>query len=77
MILATRSSAKTFSSVGKEAGASIPTCSTENGAKFRKKESQRIGDEIKAAFVFARAYFLNVLCASHLVHVRARATLAK
>jgi hypothetical protein len=42
-----------------------------------KKESQRIGDEIKAAFVFARAYFLNVLCASHLVHVRARATLAK
>jgi hypothetical protein len=38
MILATRSSAKTFSFVGKQAGASIPTCSTENGgAKFRKK----------------------------------------
>jgi hypothetical protein len=62
MILATRSSAKTFSFVGKEAGASIPTCSTENGgAKFRKKELQRIGDEIKGAFVFARAYFVNVL----------------
>jgi hypothetical protein len=29
MILATRSSAKTFSFVGKQAGASIPTCSTE------------------------------------------------
>jgi hypothetical protein len=38
MILATRSSAKTLSFVGKQAGASIPTCSTENGgAKFRKK----------------------------------------
>jgi hypothetical protein len=40
MILATRSSAKTFSFVGKQAGASIPTCSTENGgAKFRKKKN--------------------------------------
>jgi hypothetical protein len=39
MILATCSSAKTFSFVGKQAGASFPTCSTENGgAKFRKKE---------------------------------------
>jgi len=49
MILATRSSAKTFSFVGKQAGASIPTCSTENGgAKFRKKEWQRIGNQIDA-----------------------------
>jgi hypothetical protein len=55
MILARCSSAKTFSFVGKQAGASIPTCSTENGgAKFRKKEWQRIGDEIKVAFVFTR-----------------------
>jgi hypothetical protein len=38
-----------------------PTCSTENaGAKFRKKEWQRIGDQIDAAFVFARADFVNV-----------------
>ena len=58
MILATRSSAKTFSFVGKQAGASIPTCSTENGgAKFRKKEWQRIGDEIKVAFVFCASEF--------------------
>jgi hypothetical protein len=36
--------------VAKQAGASIPTCSTENGgAKFRKKEWQRIRDQIKAA----------------------------
>jgi hypothetical protein len=62
MILATRSSAKMFSFVGKQAGASFPTCSTENGgAKFRKKEWQRIGDEIKVAFIFARVKFVNVL----------------
>jgi hypothetical protein len=55
MILAMCSSVKTFSFVGKQAGASIPTCSTANGgAKFRKKEWQRIGDQIDAAFVFAR-----------------------
>ena len=47
-----------FSFVGKQAGASIPTCSTENGgAKFRKKEWQRIGDEIKVAFVFCASEF--------------------
>jgi hypothetical protein len=58
MILATRRSAKTFSFVGKQAGASIPTCSTENGgAKFRKKEWQRIGDEIDTAMIFAGASF--------------------
>jgi hypothetical protein len=62
MILATCRSVKTFSFVGKQAGASIPTCSTESGgAKFRKKEWQRIGDEIKVAFVFSRAYFVNVV----------------
>jgi hypothetical protein len=33
MILATRSSAKTFSFVGKQAGASIPTCSTETAER--------------------------------------------
>lgn len=61
MILATCSSVKTFSFVGKQAGASIPTCSTENGgAKFRKKEWQRIGDQIDAAVIFARADFVNV-----------------
>src|SRR5260370_38030147 len=65
MILATRSSAKTFSFVGKQAGASIPTCSTENGgAKFWKKEWQRIGDEIKVAMIFAWADFVNV----HSIH---------
>jgi hypothetical protein len=62
MILATRSSAKTFSFVGKQADASIPTCSTENGgAKFRKKEWQRIGNQINAAMIFAGADFVNVL----------------
>jgi hypothetical protein len=38
--------------VAKQAGASIPTCSTEDGgAKFRKKEWQRIRDQIKAATI--------------------------
>jgi len=42
--------------VAKQAGASIPTCSTENGgAKFRKKEWQRIRDQIKAATIFAQS----------------------
>jgi len=61
MILATRSSAKTFSFVGKQAGASIPTCSTENGgAKFRKKEWQRIGNQIDAEMIFAQADSVSV-----------------
>jgi hypothetical protein len=61
MILATRSNPKTFSLVGKQAGASIPTRSTENGgAKFRKKEWQRIGNWIETAFIFARSYFINM-----------------
>jgi hypothetical protein len=47
--------------VAKQAGASIPPCSTENGgAKFRKKEWQRIRDQIKAATIFAR---LNLVSA--------------
>jgi hypothetical protein len=42
MILATRSSAKTFRWLRKRVGASIPTRSTESGrAKFRKKEWHR------------------------------------
>jgi hypothetical protein len=39
MILATRSSAKTFSFVGKQAGASIPTYSTENGERSSGKKN--------------------------------------
>jgi hypothetical protein len=61
MILATRGSVKTFSFVGKQAAASIPTCSTENGgAKFRKKEWQRMGDQIDSAINFVRPDFVKV-----------------
>ena len=65
MILAKRSSAKNvFVWLGKQAGASIPTCSTENGgAKFGKKNWQRIGNQINAAFVAARGAFRKVLAA--------------
>src|SRR5205823_10158230 len=39
-LLTMGNSAKRFSFVGKQASASIPTCSTENGgAKFRKKKN--------------------------------------
>jgi len=38
LLCSSHSSVKRFSFVGKQAGASIPTCSTENGgAKFRKQ----------------------------------------
>jgi hypothetical protein len=41
LLCSSHSSAKTLSFVGKQAGASIPTCSTENGgAKFSNKSAE-------------------------------------
>src|SRR4029077_11217328 len=61
MILAMRSFAKTFSCVGKPGWCFHSNLFYGNGgAKFRKEEWQRIGDEIKPALSFARAYFVKV-----------------
>jgi hypothetical protein len=62
MILATRSSAKTFLFGWEAAGASIPTCSTENGRASSGKESQRIENQTVRSRMTVSNISLMVFC---------------